>query len=45
MILELDAAKREIDALKTSLEGEKLQKTQGRLPITILFHSLNYTNK
>ena len=45
VILELDAAKREIDALKTSLEEEKLQKTQSRLPITILFHSLNYTNK
>ena len=27
----LDAAKREIRTLKTSLEGEKIQKTQGKL--------------
>ena len=31
VILELDAAKREIEALKTSLKEEKIQKTQGRL--------------
>ena len=31
MILELEAAKRKIEALKTSLEEEKIQKTQGRL--------------
>ena len=31
MILELDAAKREIEVLKTSLEKEKIQKTQGKL--------------
>ena len=27
----LDAANKEIEALKTSLEEEKIQKTQGRL--------------
>ena len=28
----LNAAKKEIEALKTSLKEEKIQKTQGRLP-------------
>ena len=36
MILELDAAKLEIGALKTSFEKEKIQKTQGRVTIHIL---------
>ena len=31
LILELDAAKKEIEKLKTSLKEEKIQKTQGRL--------------
>ena len=31
MILEFEAAKKEIEALKTSLEKEKIQKTQGTL--------------
>ena len=28
---DLDAARKEIEALKTSLEEEKIQKTEGRL--------------
>ena len=31
VILDLDAAKREVEALKRSLEEEKIQKTQGKL--------------
>ena len=39
IILELKAAKKEIEALKTSLEEEKIQKTQGKL-LNYSFYSL-----